>query len=363
MVHITLKIHSVFVFVFAILFSSVLQGQEVFPNHPRLMFRDSAWGERSITTAQLRARAADPRYRAYVNRLTYSSANLAFKALILEDSTAAAECVKMLQTAWAFDQTTTNGELVMWAALAFDWLYPSPFVSSTAKTSLATRLAQGADYLISEYSGQGTHVFHTRMYAFRSRDRDRRTGAQGAPSQCRPLHPVGGFDIHPPSLPGPPSPGWFRTQRDGLWPTLHDLAQRPFHERLVLGDRAGQVETGAPGAGRLGLARGGIPDLRPPAGQPARALCRLLQPHLGALLVPRDRGTGLRLSGSAGTDYLNYLFQTQAVQSDNRVVEEGNAYNVFLWWDADQAGSTFTPFPTGRFSGGRVRMVFWRSAG
>ena len=46
-----------------------------------------------------------------------------------------------------------------------------------------------------------------------------------------------------------------------------------------------------------------------------------------------------------GQNYLNYLFQTQAVQSDNRVVEEGNAYNVFLWWDADQAGTTFTSLP------------------
>ena len=63
-----------------------------------------------------------------------------------------------------------------------------------------------------------------------------------------------------------------------------------------------------------------------------------------------------------GQNYLNYLFQTQAVQSDNRVVEEGNAYNVFLWWDADQAGTTFTVLPHrtifGRAGAG---MVFWRS--
>ena len=175
-----LKFLIAFISVFAILFSSVLQGQEVFPHHPRLMFRDSAWGERSITTAQLRARAADPRYRAYVNRLTYSSANLAFKALIFEDSTAAADCVKMLLANWGFDQTTWDGEAVMWAALAFDWLYPSPYVSATTKTTLATRLAQGADYLISEIPPGNAYFPHPDVQ-FRRRDRNGRTGAQGAP--------------------------------------------------------------------------------------------------------------------------------------------------------------------------------------
>ena len=219
----TLKIHSVFISVIAILFfSSVLQGQEVFRRHPRLMFRDSAWGERSITTAQLRARAADPLYRAYVNRLSYSSANLAFKALILEDSTAAAECVECCRPPGHLTRPPQDGEAGYVGRPGLGTrLYPSPFVSSTTKATLATRLAQGADYLISEYSGQGTHIFHTRMYAVWPPGPEWPDWRSRATRPSRPLHPVGGFDIHALSVPGPPSPGWFRAQRDGLWPKVH----------------------------------------------------------------------------------------------------------------------------------------------
>ena len=82
---------------------------EVFEEHPRLFFRDSAWGERSITTEQLRQRANDPRYAAYVNRLTYSSCNVALKAILFNDSQAAQECISMMEGNYGFDQTTTDG--------------------------------------------------------------------------------------------------------------------------------------------------------------------------------------------------------------------------------------------------------------
>ncbi len=63
-----------------------------------------------------------------------------------------------------------------------------------------------------------------------------------------------------------------------------------------------------------------------------------------------------------GKNYLHYLFETQAAQTDNRVVEEGNAYNVFLWWDADDRGLSFRSLP-GRamFSPDGTGMVLWRS--
>jgi hypothetical protein len=63
-----------------------------------------------------------------------------------------------------------------------------------------------------------------------------------------------------------------------------------------------------------------------------------------------------------GRNYLHYLFETQAVQRDDRVVEEGNAYNVFLWWDADRRGVTFRGLPYRKmFSPDGTGMVVWRT--
>ena len=139
---------------------------EVFEAHPRLFFRDSAWGERSITTEQLRQRANDPRYAAYVNRLTYSSCNVALKAILFNDSQAAQECISMMESNFDFDGTTTDGELLMWRAMAFDWLYNHPEFTEDHKQNVIQKLAQGALWCRGQYTGQGPHVFHTRMYAF-----------------------------------------------------------------------------------------------------------------------------------------------------------------------------------------------------
>ena len=98
---------------------------EVFQGHPRLFFRDSTWGERSITTDQLGARARDNRYQAYVNRLTYSAANYALSALLLDNTDAAQQCTLMLKSDFDFDSTTTDGELVMWDAMAFVIHHPN----------------------------------------------------------------------------------------------------------------------------------------------------------------------------------------------------------------------------------------------
>ncbi len=139
---------------------------EVFQAHPRLFFRDSTWGERSITTGQLKRRVDDPRYAAYRNRLTYSPCNLALKAYLTGDSTAAAEAITMLRTPFKFGGTTTDGEQVMWAAMAFDWLYNHPSFTDEIKQEVVTSLASGASYLRNQYISQGAHIFHTRMPAF-----------------------------------------------------------------------------------------------------------------------------------------------------------------------------------------------------
>jgi len=336
--------------------------QEVFPGHPRLFFRDSAWGERSLTTAQLRQRARDQRYKAYVNRLSYSSANLALKALLLDDSTAAAECVKLLQADWGFSETTTDGELVMWAALAFDWLYPSPFVSAATKTALATRLAQGADWCISEYMSQGAHVFHTRMYAFAS-------GVGMAGLALKGHHANADRYIQ-----------WADSiYTKHLFPA-RQLQDGSVHSGMGYGRRYVMWHPGhfmsawysATGQDRWATVRQSQGDW---AWREAEFLMYARQPD-SLLIRYADcfRRTSERYTfrviaerayayqEPAGFDYLNYLFRTQAAQTDSRVVEEGNAYNVLLWWDADKAGSTFTALPTRKlFSRDGTGMVFWRT--
>ena len=70
---------------------------QVFEDHPRLFFRDNAWGERSITTDILRKRARDSRYSRFLERMTRrGSCNWALKAVMLDDTDAALECIEML---------------------------------------------------------------------------------------------------------------------------------------------------------------------------------------------------------------------------------------------------------------------------
>ncbi len=344
------------------LISAESPAQEIFPGHPRLFFRDSAWGERSITTAQLRARARDPRYKAYVNRLTYSTANLALKALLLDDSTAAADCVKMYKDSWGFDETTWDGEAVMWAALAFDWLYPSPFVSAASKTEMATRLAQGADWVMNQYSAQGAHVFHTRMYSFA-------TGAGLAGLALKGHHANADRYIQ-----------WADSlYRKHLLPARR-LQDGSVHSGMGYGRRYVMWHPGhfmsawysATGEDKWAQVRHSQGDWawreaeflmysrQPDSLQVRYADCFNRTSERYQFRVIAERAYSYQ--EPAGFDYLNYLFQTQATQRDTRVVDEGNAYNVIIWWDADKAGTSFTSLPTRKlFSRDGTGMVFWRT--
>ena len=134
---------------------------EVFQGHPRLFFRDSTWGERSITTEQLRLRLEDSRYSAYRNRLTYSACNYALLAYLTGDTVAAEQAIAMLRTPFAFNQTTTDGELVMWAAMAFDWLYNHPSFTDEIRQEVADSLAAGASYLRNQYISLSCAVITT----------------------------------------------------------------------------------------------------------------------------------------------------------------------------------------------------------
>ncbi|MCE5270771.1 hypothetical protein LLH00_05750, partial [bacterium] len=138
---------------------------EVYPSHPRLFFRDSAWGERGLTLAMVKARAARPEAQPVLEKLNRSLPDLALRSLVAGDREAAREAIRRLQQPVERDGTTTDGELVALAALALDWLWNDPEFSDTAKAKAVANLAAGADSLIHDL-GSGAHIFHTRMYGW-----------------------------------------------------------------------------------------------------------------------------------------------------------------------------------------------------
>jgi len=139
---------------------------EVFQGHPRLLFRDAPYGEHSITTEMLKKRAADPRYRKFLDRVDRGSLNFALRALLLDDSQAALECISRLEKPSGFGTTTDAGRILMWDAMAFDWLYNHKLFSEESKQKAIRRLVNGARRCMNMYYSQGTHIFHTRMSAF-----------------------------------------------------------------------------------------------------------------------------------------------------------------------------------------------------
>jgi Heparinase II/III-like protein len=345
-------------------FSAVEYGfaVEVFQDHPRLFFRDSTWGERSITTEQLRARVLDPRYAAYVNRLTYSSANVALKALLFDDSAAAAQSVNMVRDNLTYGGTTTDGEMVMWAAMAFDWLWSSQHVSDDDKLDMANKIAAAAQWCMDQYIDQGPHIFHTRMYAFA-------LGAAMAGLALKGHHPDADTYID-----------WaYGIFMENLFPARR-LQDGSVHNSLAYGRRYTMWHVGhfmsawysATGEDIWETVREEQDDW---AWKEALFVIYGRQPdgllvRYGDVYRRTSERFSFRLIGErafaytepVGIEYLNYLFQTQAQMPDSRVVEEGNAYNVFLWWDADATGESHVSLPTRKlFSPEGTGMVFWRT--
>ncbi len=336
---------------------------EVFQGHPRLFFRDSTWGERSITTDQLSVRARDDRYQAYVNRLTYSAANYALSALLLDNTDAAQQCTLMLKSDFDFDSTTTDGELVMWDAMAFDWIYNHPiFADSALRTQVIDKLIAGARHCRDQYIGQGPHIFHTRMYAFA-------LGAAVAGLALQGHHPEADLYID-----------WaydiFTTR---LFPARR-LQDGTVHNSLAYGRKYVMWHVGhfmsawysATGEDLWKTVRQEQDDW---AWKEALFLIYGRQPD-GLFVRYGDnfRRTSERFTFKVigerafaygepmGIEYLNFLFETQAQMPDSRVVEEGNAYNVLLWWDADAQGVSHTILPTRKlFSPEGTGMALWRT--
>ncbi|MEA2062533.1 MAG: heparinase II/III family protein [Gemmatimonadota bacterium] len=350
---------------FLLFVTNLSQAVGVFEGHPRLFFRDSTWGERSITTEQLKARVQDSRYSAYTNRLTYSSANYALKALLLSNESAAKQCTTMLKASFKFGGTTTDGELVMWDAMAFDWLYNHPIMADSAlKAQVIDKLIKGAKHCRDEYIGQGPHIFHTRMYAFA-------LGAAMAGLVLKGHHPDADIYID-----------WaYDIYLNHLFPA-RKLQDGTVHNSLAYGRKYVMWHVGhfmsawysATGQDLWQTVREKQGDW---AWREALFLIYARQPD-GLFIRYGDnfRRTSERFTfkvigerafaynDPVAKQYLDFLFETQANMSDDRVVEEGNAYNVFLWWDADydSGGEDHTSLPgKALFSPEGTGMVVWRS--
>jgi hypothetical protein len=337
---------------------------EVFPGHPRLFFRDQAWGEPSITTAVLRQRAQDPRYSRHLDLLTRRSpCNQALRWVMLDDRESALKCIEGLKQPFGFDGTTDDGIQLMWDAMAFDWLYNNPDFSAADKQAVIDKLAGGARWCIDQYEHQGAHIFHTRMYAFP-------TGVAIAGLALKGHHPEAdrfmqwGYDKYRKDLfparriqdgtvhnsiaygrkytmwsVGHFLAAWYSATGENLWKTIREkqgdwawrealfliYAQQPDGSLVRYGDNFFR------GADRFSL--------------------RAVSERAFAYGEP------------VGAWYVSRLLAAGSDHKDSRMGEEvGSEYNAFLYWDADNAGRSVETLPTRMlFSPRGTGMAFWRS--
>ena len=146
-----------------------LSALEVYPSHPRLFFRSSAWAPRGLTLQMLKGRISRPEAESVLARLHGSLPNLALKAVLLDNNRAAREAVELLKKPIRMDGTTSDGILVGWAAMAYDWLYHHPEFKENDKKIAAGHITAGARELIRRLGlggREGGHIFHTRMYGW-----------------------------------------------------------------------------------------------------------------------------------------------------------------------------------------------------
>ena len=142
-------------------------GLNIYPEHPRLFFRDSPWGERGLTLAMIQQRARRPEAQPVLEQLEDSTPNLALRSLLLADDKAAEQAIARLQEPLHWKEITTDeGIDVGWRAMAFDWLYNHKAFTPEKKRKAAENIAGEARRLIDEMEHGGAHIFHTRMYGW-----------------------------------------------------------------------------------------------------------------------------------------------------------------------------------------------------
>ncbi|MFC1614457.1 heparinase II/III family protein [Gemmatimonadota bacterium] len=341
-----------------------LLAYEVFESHPRLFFREVPWGERSIVLTELKERAKDPRFADFLDDLEHrSAANLAFKAVLLDDSDAARRCIDKLLAREDFGNTTDAGLELAWDAMAFDWLYNKEEFSEADKAKVIAKLEQGAQNCIDMYTSQGAHIFHTRMYAY----------PQGAA--------IAGLALNGHSEQADRFIEWgYRKYMDDLFPA-QALQDGTVHSSMAYGRKYIMWQVGqfiaawysATGENLWQLIREQQDDW---AWKEALFVIYGEQPD-GRMIRFGDnfyRGTerfSFRVVSerahyydeSVGYEYMNYLLKTHADTSHNRLgMEYGNEYHLFLYWDPDHPTTSVSSLPKHMmFSPHGTGMVFWRS--
>ncbi len=143
--------------------------------HPRLFFRSGAWDNgRGLTLAEIRSRYGREDASVVRGQLNGSLANDALRALILQaypDSMQASveaaqrAIAKLSQPIDCNNPTTTQGEVLGYYAMAYDWLHGHPSFNEASKKVARENIATAAQSLIRALGG-GSHIFHTRMYGW-----------------------------------------------------------------------------------------------------------------------------------------------------------------------------------------------------
>ena len=149
-----------------ILIALPVAAQDIYPEHPRMMFRaDNGGDNRIVTVDMLKERAADPRFEQFHNRLHNSITNYAMRAIAYDDPAAADSAIAMLVRPMHWTDTTWDGIRVLWASFVFDWLYNHPNFDEWEKAMAIDQIVAGARHL-KEFLDTDRHIFHTRMYAW-----------------------------------------------------------------------------------------------------------------------------------------------------------------------------------------------------
>ncbi len=337
---------------------------DIFPEHPRLLFRNQPWAERSVTVDVLEARAGDSRYAPFLERLTNRGPHgWALRAVMLNDDAAADSAVARLLRRRDYGSTTDAGLELMWDAFAFDWLYGHPSFSEEEKQQVIDNLVRGARRCRELYDNQGAHIFHTRMYGYPTG-----TGIAGLAlaghhpeaeefiqwaydkyyNDLFPARAVQDGTVHNSMaygrkytmwLVGHFIAAWYSATGENLWRTIRE-EQGDWAWREALFVIHGEQPDGR-------MVRFGDNFFR----GTERFSFRVVSERAFYYEEP------------AGQGYLNYLIAKHRNVTRNRIgTEMGNAYQVFLYWDADDPGLAHSALPPRiLFSPDGTGMAFWRT--
>ena len=338
-----------------------LSALEVYPGHPRLFFRSDSWEANGLTIQTLKERIRRPEAESVRAKLDGSLPNLALRAVLLDDDQAAAEAVELLKKPIPMDGTTSDGILVGWAAMAYDWLYNHPQFRDEDKKIAAKHIAAGAGELarrLGVTGREGGHIFHTRMYGWGMGIALAGLALWGDHPEAETLADYGGNYFKQNLFPA-------RRLQDGsvhnsfgygrkytMWLTGHFLSCW----RSATGENLWETiaDSGGDWAGKeiLFLIYGRYPDSTYVRFGDSYSLGS--DHYTFRAISERTRAYG----DSLGQGFLNLLIE----QNQRDVVEKSTAYVYFLFYDPDAPAVSHTALPTkALFSPDGTGIAIWKS--